>query len=118
MKLLTSPAADADIDGILAWSSLRFGASARRRYRALIGQALADIAADPRRAGVRDCGEFLVGMRSYHLRHSRSRSREGAVRTPRHAIFFRLLDPGTVQIVRVLHDSMDAAQHFAMGQRD
>lgn len=48
-------------------------------------------------------------MRLYHLRHCRKRAElEGlVVKLPRHFILYRSASIGRIQIIRVLHDSMD-----------
>lgn len=115
-RLLSSPEADADIDDILAWSGIRFGETAQRRYRMLLRQALVDIAANPKRAGVHDHNDIVRGVLSYHLRHSRRRAAEGGVHKPRHSIYFRLIEPQTVEVIRVLHDAMDTVRHIPGSQ--
>jgi hypothetical protein len=45
-------------------------------------------------------------------RHSRGESREAPVANPVHVIFYRVLRPGVVEIVRVLHERMEARGHI------
>lgn len=47
------PAAQRDIESILAWSQEQFGVEARLRYEALLVQAILDVAEDPQRSGSR-----------------------------------------------------------------
>lgn len=53
----------------------------------------------------------VPGIRSFHIRHSRAKSREAPVADPVHVIFYRVLQPGVVEIVRVLHDRMEPLEH-------
>jgi toxin ParE1/3/4 len=105
--------AEADIERILDWSFERFGSLAAERYRKLIDVALHDLAADPQRPGVRQRDDVGARHRTYHLLHSRDRARtsRGVVGRPRHLLVFRQVDADTIIVLRVLHDSMDIAQH-------
>ncbi|WP_425491371.1 type II toxin-antitoxin system RelE/ParE family toxin [Nitrospirillum iridis] len=80
--------------------------AARRRYEALILQAIRDVAADPHRFGSLE--RLDLRGRTYHLRYSRRRaSVDGqSVLKPRPLLLYRL-EPGVVGIVRILHDAMD-----------
>jgi toxin ParE1/3/4 len=117
MRLRTSASADADLVQILEWSELRFGAAGRRRYRALLVQALQDLRANPTRLGSRAREELGPGVRLYPVRLSRRRVHRsvGAVREPRHVVVNRIVAPDLVQVGRVLHDAMDPGRHVAAG---
>lgn len=84
----------------------------RRRYEALLLRAYEHLKHDPERAGVRRVAGMGEGLRLYHLRHSRLAS-EGKfdVQRPRHLVVFRFNDQ-VVQIVRLLHDSMDLPERL------
>ncbi len=92
-----------ELTRILAASEARFGADARRRYEALVGQAFQDLLLNLERPGAR----FVEGRVHYHLRHSRLRVPEsvGRVRRPRHLIIGRVMGD-VLEIVAVVHDSM------------
>jgi toxin ParE1/3/4 len=87
------------------------GAEARIRYRGVLTAALRRIAADPQGLSTLDRSELFAGLRSLHVRHSRSESREAPVGDPVHVIFYRAVEPGLVEIVRVLHDRMEPGRH-------
>ena len=112
-KVILAPAAEEDIAAILGWSAETFGDAASRRYAALIVQAIMDLAEQPTRAGVHERPEISVRLCSYHLAHSRVRIRavEERVASPRHFVMFRIRDDGGLEIVRILHDSMDLARY-------
>ena len=113
-KVILAPAAEADLAEILAWSADAFGDAARRRYATLIVQAIEDLTVDPARVGVETRPEIAAGVQTYHLARSRNRvpPAAGRVITPRHFLIFRLRRDSAVEIVRVLHDSMDLARHL------
>lgn len=105
-----SYAAVADIGSILEWSSAQFGASARRRYAALITAAIRDVARDPYGLGARSRQELGDGVYSWHLRLSRDHAIGDPVQEPRHFLIYRV-EEGVLVIGRVLHDSMDLERH-------
>ena len=111
--LTLAPSAERDIENILAWSHERFGAEARKRYEKLIVRALLDLVDDPERLGSNRRPELAVDARTYHLVHSRERagSERGRVHRPRHLLLYRTRGE-TLEIARVLHDSMDLERHL------
>jgi toxin ParE1/3/4 len=103
-----------DIGNIWVWTVGRFGHAAALRYEALIGQAIADLADDPVRLAAKERSDLLPGLWSYHLAFSRAHvSDDVAVKSPRHFVIFRHLQPGVIEIVRILHDSSDLARHLS-----
>ena len=116
-KLRLASEAEGDIETALAFSLQTFGAAAHRRYEVLISTALKDIAADPNRAGSVNRAEFGPGVRSFHLSISRKRAAKlaGAVRAPRHVLFYRQLEGEIVEVIRMLYDAMDFARHLPHG---
>lgn len=113
-RYLISPAAERDIESILAWTHERFGLQGRLRYEALLVRAILDVADDPRRTGSHTRPEISPTVRTYHRWHSRNRVEPAAdrVRRPRHFLVYRMGSEGGVEIGRVLHDSMDLARHL------
>ena len=107
---LSGPA-KADIASALRTSETLHGTEARIRYRALLTAALRRIAADPEGLSTVDRSELFDGIRSFHIRHGRGESREAPVGDPVHVIFYRALEPGLVEIVRVLHERMEPSRH-------
>src|SRR5690349_19673458 len=106
-----APAALLDIEAILAWTHKEFGEKARLRYEALLIRAMIDIASDPDRPGSSRRPELGASAyaRTYHLYFSRKNVTRGIgrVKRPRHFILYRTQSDGTVEIGRVLHDSLD-----------
>jgi toxin ParE1/3/4 len=91
------------------------GAEARVRCRALLTAAMRRIAADPQGRATVDHGDIFEGVRSFHISHSRGESREAAVGEPVYVIFYRVRDPGLIEIVRVLHERMEPGRHVNEG---
>ncbi len=103
-----------DIASILVWTEEHFGRQARLRYEALLTQAIIDVVEEPELLGSVGRPEIAAEARTYHLLHSHNHvaARVGRVKQPRHFLLYRLTDDGTVEIGRVLHDSMDLPRHL------
>ena len=112
-----SEPAKADIAAILKRSEELHGREARIRYRACLTAAMRRVAADPKGRSSVDRAELVPGIRSFHIRHSRDESREAPVANPVHVIFYRVVRPGIVEIVRVLHDRMEPRRHISAEAR-
>ena len=109
VSLATS--ADRDFLDIMDWSADKFGAAAADRYETLIGQALTDLGDDPFRAGAPERPDLLKGVYASHLASSRDRAAGERVKSPRHIVLYRI-HPLHVEVLRILHDSRDLAQHL------
>ncbi|RUI00809.1 type II toxin-antitoxin system RelE/ParE family toxin [Pseudomonas aeruginosa] len=112
-KYRISHDAQADIVDILRFTHNRFGDAARRRYQALIGAALEAVATDPQQVGSISREELGAGLRSIHLIYCRSMPKIGKVIRPRHLVFYRVATDQVLEVVRVLHDSMELERHLA-----
>ena len=110
---LSGPAT-ADIAEILRSSEDRHGRDARLRYRGLLSAALRRIASDPQGRSTSDRGELLASLRSFHIRHSRNESLEAPVAAPVHVIFYRAVETGIIEIVRVLHERVEPSGRIAV----
>ena len=77
-----------DIRRILIHSEAEFGAATRARYKALLDQAMRDLAEDPARFGVRPIPDVRPGYFVYHLKWSKPRAPGPAVGRPRHLLVF------------------------------
>lgn len=107
--VLTDPA-DRDFLRIMDWSAEQFGYAAADRYEVLIRRALTDIGENPFRPGARQRPELQKGIYAYHLGSSRERVSGERVKTPRHFMLYRIVSL-RVEVLRILHDSRDLAQH-------
>ncbi len=97
-----------DIAAIANWTIRALGWDASLRYKALIFQAMNDVAADPNRIGSRDL-PGTKGLRTYHLELSRTKVAGERVKEPRHLIVCRRNREGAVEIARVIHDAPNIA---------
>ena len=109
-----SPAAQVDIETILAWTHEHFGERARMRYEALLMRAIQEVSANPVLTGSHSRPEIAVDARTYDLFHSRNHvpAALGRVKQPKHFLLYRVRGEGQVEIGRVLHESMDLARHL------
>ena len=104
--------AQIDVAHILATSTEQWGTDARRRYAFTLASAMQKVAADPLGPTTRDRTDLLPGVRSFHIRHARSTQPGERVMRPVHVLYYRVIGPELVEIVRVLHDHMDPARHL------
>jgi toxin ParE1/3/4 len=114
MSVIIAPKARSDVADILAWTEQNFGPQTLRRSAKRIATAIEQVAESPECAGSRARPEIADHCRTYHLYFARkSAGRVGdRNRQPRHFLLFRVTEPGTVEIGRVLHDSMELAAHL------
>jgi plasmid stabilization system protein ParE len=57
-------------------------------------------------------GINLPGIRSLHLRHVRAENADAIVAKPVHVLYYRVVEPGVIEIVRVLHERMEPSLHI------
>ena len=110
-RLRLSLPAQADLTRILETSAERWGANGRRRYAALLAAAMRLVAAEPATHLARDRPDLLPGVFSFHVRHARSGMTSNRVKAPVHILYYRIVEPGLVEIVRVLHEHMEPSRH-------
>lgn len=89
---------------IALWTAEHFGVEQARRYRQTLFAALRDLDDGPEAIGVRDRAELGRNVRSLHVARHRRRGR--------HLILFTVGAEERIQILRILHDSMDLARHL------
>ena len=110
--------AQADLAHILATSAERWGADGRRRYAAILAAALRKVASDPEGLVTRDRADLLPGIRSFNIQHARSGDPKGRVRRPVHILYYRIVAPELIEIVRVLHERMEPSRHIGAVSED
>ena len=105
-----SEAAEVDIEGILDYSFNTFGEAAARRYEKLFKVSINNLRGNINQPGVRPT---LRGLSKFHVSMCKKSAQiDGVmVRDPRHLIFFRVRGK-VLEIVRILHESMDFEQHI------
>jgi toxin ParE1/3/4 len=114
MGLIIAPKARGDIAGILAWTEQNFGPETSRRYAQLLATVLSKLGANPELGGSERRPEIAANCRTYHLFFSRKAAGRsgGRIRRPRHFLLYRVTETGTVEVGRVLHDSIDLNAHL------
>ncbi len=98
-RLVISEAAWADLGRIASFTSREWGERQRARYLSAIRRRLAELQRRPELGRPRD--EVAAGYRS--------------ILAGRHVIFY-VLSVDAVEVLRVLHDSMDVHSHMPPGQ--
>jgi toxin ParE1/3/4 len=97
-------AAELDFANILKWTTENFGARQARVYRDTLVQAIGELAEGPDIDGSKARDEIRAGLRTLHV------ARHG--RRGRHFVMYRPATGRTIEIVRILHDSMDLQRHI------
>jgi len=87
--------AKTDMRSIGRYTQATWGREQRNRYLAQLDAAFHVLAQEPQRG--RPCEEIRPGYRKYHV--------------GRHLIFYRT-SPTGIEVIRVLHDSMDIEAHL------
>lgn len=103
----TTAAAKTDFEKILRWTSNEFGAHQAQTYLATLTQALEDLCGGPDIIGSKALGDFAPGIHTLHV------ARKG--RTGRHFVVFRFHScqgHNVMEVLRILHDSMDLTRHL------
>ena len=102
-----SAAAEADFRQILRWTADHFGSAQGRIYADTLSMALKALCVGPSIIGVKERPE--IGSNTWTLHVARS-GRKG-----RHFIMFRITDAQdskVIDVLRILHDSMDLERHL------
>ena len=99
-------AAEKDFQGIVEWTIKQFGEAQALVYAETIALALEALAEGPSLVDARRRDEILKGLCSLHV------ARQG--RKGRHFTMFRVAPRGgdVIEVLRLLHDSMDLPRHF------
>jgi len=105
--------ARADIARILATSAEQWGLEGRRRYAAILAAGMRKVAAEPDGPTTRDRTDLFEGVRSFHLRNARAPVAKAKVKRPAHVLYYRGVQPGLVEIARVLHERMEPRRHVS-----
>jgi toxin ParE1/3/4 len=88
--VLTRKAKD-DLKAIGRYTQETWGHEQRNRYLTMLDEKFHDLAADPMKG--RDCSDIREGYRKHE--------------SGKHIIFYRQIENGFIEIVRILHGQMD-----------
>ena len=103
-RIRLSQPAEHDFVAILEWTAEQFGRRQASAYRETLIGSLIALADDPFAPDSRSREDVQPGLRSLHV------ARQG--RRGRYLILYRTTAPRTIDIVRILHDSMDVGRHL------
>lgn len=96
-------AAELDFANILRWTTENFGARQAEIYSKTLLLAVGELADGPDVAGSRVRDDIMPGVRTLHA------ARHG--RRARHFLIYRVVEPRTIEIGRILHDQMNLRRH-------
>lgn len=108
-----SASAAADYREILRWTVKNFGTAQARIYADTLASALRALRAGPAIIGVKERPEIGSGIRTLHV------ARNG--RKGRHFVMFRISrdqERKGIDVLRLLHDSMDLERHLPPTEPD
>lgn len=100
-RIRLHPLAEDDIAGVLAYTLERFGLQQYQRYEQIIEDALARVAQRP------DFGRTFPGRPGLFLYSIGRRGQRAS-----HQLLYRTIADGRVEILRLLHGSMDVSRHI------
>jgi len=95
-SLVFSPAAHADIEGIYDYTIERWGIEQAENYVTELHNTCQNIASDEKK-----------GRDASYIRSGYSQQTSGS-----HFIFFRVTEPKTIEIMRILHQKMNFEAHL------
>jgi len=96
--------AELDFANIVKWTTENFGARQSRVYQKALVQAIGELAEAPDVAGSKTRDEIMPGLRTVHVaRHGWRGS---------HFLMCRVTPKTTIEIVRILHGTMDLQRHL------
>jgi toxin ParE1/3/4 len=101
-------AAESDYQGIIRWTKAQFGEKQARDYSETLSKAIEALLDWPNVSGVQRRDDILRGLFALHVARS---GRKG-----RHFVMFRLASDKhrpVIEVLRILHDSMDFPRHLA-----
>jgi toxin ParE1/3/4 len=102
--------AERDLLSILQWTAENFGGQQAKNYRTTLLQSVRELAAGPDVSGARKRDDIVKGFYSLHV------ARHG--RRGRHLLLYRPAAGRKIEIVRILHDSMDLRRHLSASEDD
>jgi len=103
-KIRLARQAEKDITDILWWTNDQFSPQQAEVYAETLTRALEVLTEGPDVAGAKRRDDILSGVYILHV------ARQG--RRGRHFIVFRPTEEGCIDVLRVLHDSMDLPRHL------
>jgi len=101
--VLTGPAR-ADFADLFDWTIEKFGQRQADRYSEIVEAAIEALSSSVLPPGAKKRNDIGLGVHTLHV------ARRG--RNARHVVVYRQEKPDQILVLRILHDSMDIAQHL------
>jgi toxin ParE1/3/4 len=96
--------AELDFSEIIRWTLEHFGERQAKTYAETLILAIEALQGGPEQLGARARDDIEPGIRTLHV------ARQG--RSGRHLVVFRAAKDQCIDVLRLLHDSMDLAKHI------
>lgn len=96
--------AEQDLHDIVRWTAQNFGARQAEHYAETITLAIEALSDGPQILGAKARDEIGSGVSTLHV------ARNG--RKGRHFVVFKISDADVLEVLRLLHDSMELARHM------
>ena len=96
--------AEVDLISIKIWTTEKFGAPQAAKYLKAIASALEDLILGPEPIGSKSREDIGPKIRTLHVQRKGNKGR--------HLIVFKEARNQTIQVLRLLHDSMDLPRHL------
>ncbi len=106
-KIRLGRQAELDYADILRWTTKHFSKVQAQTYSETVSQAIEALTDDPEILGSKQRDEIELGIRTLHV------ARLG--RKGRHIVVFRVDGTQTIDVLRLLHESMDLPRHLPKG---
>lgn len=103
-RVRLSRAAEADFSAIVAWTATHFGDLQAQKYAEVLTQTIAPMYEGPDVVGTKTRDDITHGLKSLHVARM---GRKGS-----HFVVFRAATANTIDVLRVMHESMDLARHL------
>ena len=107
-RIRLSVTAEEDFGSILRWTAERFAEQQARTYANTLIEAIEVLTEGPFPSGARQRDDVVEGLMALHV------ARQG--RRGRHLVLYRVAAAErcpTIDVLRLLHDSMDLERHFS-----
>ncbi len=109
-KVLLADQAELDLLEITIWTVEKFGDRQANEYAETISLAIEALHDGPEILGVKERGDIGSGICTFHVACN---GRKG-----RHFVVFKASAPYQIEVLRLLHDSMDLARHLPLSNAD
>ncbi len=101
-----------DIKRILRRSETEFGEVVRGRYKALLDQAISDLAEDPDSHSIKSIDDVKSGYFIYHIKWAKRRISGTSIKRPRHLLVFWIDDDDVIVVAAVTHERELLVRHL------